>query len=88
MENIKKVLSPAALDVLSLYFKNPGFIDNITKIAQRIDASHVTTRKAINALVDAGILTDLNIGKSRAILLNKESKVATRIFELFNELKE
>ena len=87
MENIKKLLSPAALDVLSLYFKNADFIANISGIAQRIGTSHVTTRKAINALTDAGILTELDIGKSRIIRLNKESKVAKLIFELFDELK-
>ena len=88
MENIKKVLSPAALDVLSLYYENSDFIDNISEITRLIGAAFPTTRKAIDALAGAGILTELDIGKSRIFRLNKESKVVTRIFELFDELKE
>ena len=88
MENIKNILSPAAMRVLYLYYEEKDVITNISGITQRIGTSFPTTRKAINALTDAGILTELNIGKSRAIRLNEGSKVAKLIFELFDELKE
>lgn len=88
MADIKKVLSPAALGVLYLYYEEKDYITNISGITQRIGTAFSTARKAIKALIDAGVLTELNIGKSRAIRLNEGSKVAKLIFELFDELKE
>lgn len=88
MENIKKVLSPTALRVLYMYYEKSNDIANISGITQGIGAAFSTTREAINALIDAGILSELDIGKSRIFRLNKESKAATLIFELFDELKE
>ena len=82
------ILSPAALGVVYLYYEKKDFITNLSGITQRTGASFPTTRKAVNALTDAGILTELNIGRSRVIRLNEGSKVAKLIFELFDELKE
>lgn len=86
--DIKNILSPVAMGVLYLYYEEKDFITNISGITQRIGAAFSTTRKAINALTDAGILTELDIGRSRVIRLNEGSKVAKLIFELFDELKE
>lgn len=84
----KKLLSPAAIDILFLYYENADFIANLSKIKNQTGFAFSTTKKAIDVLTAAGVLTELDIGKSRAIQLNKESKVAKLIFELFDELKD
>ena len=69
------------LEVILLYYNNPGYFANISKLANKLEKSHVTVRKAISDLVKAGILTELNIGKSRVIKINEKSPYTEILFK-------
>jgi DNA-binding GntR family transcriptional regulator len=82
METLEKMFGNSThLEVILLYYDNPGYFANISKLANRLDKSHVTVRKAITDLVNAGILTELNIGKSRVIKINEKSPYTEILFK-------
>jgi DNA-binding GntR family transcriptional regulator len=88
MEMLEKIFGNSThLEIILLFYNNPGYITNITKLAHTLDKSHVTARKAISDLVAAGILTELNIGKSRVIRINEHSSYTETLFNFINTVR-
>ena len=75
------------LEIILLFYNNPGYFTNITKLANTLDKSHVTVRKAISDLVDAGIITELDIGKSRVIRINEKSPYTETLFSFIDTVR-
>jgi len=71
------------LDIILLFYNHPGYFTNITKLAQTLDKSHVTVRKAVSDLVAAGILTELDIGKK----INEQSLYTKTLFNFINTVR-
>lgn len=57
-------------DILVLFHKNPGLIDNIDGVARRIGRTASTVESDVKDLVNLGVLKTKRIGKSEVILLN------------------
>ena len=88
MEILEKIFGNSThLELVLLFYNNPGYFNNITKLATTLDKSHVTVRRAITDLVDAGILTELDIGKSRVIRINEKSPYTETLFEFINTVR-
>ena len=88
MEILEKIFGNSThLELILLFYNNPGYFTNITKLAHTLDKSHVTVRKAISDLVAAGILTELDIGKSRVIRLNEHSPYTETLFNFINTVR-
>ncbi|MBN1761957.1 MAG: hypothetical protein JW878_02595 [Methanomicrobia archaeon] len=88
METLEKMFgSSTHLEIILLFYGNPGYFANISKLAKKLDKSHVTVRKAIVDLVNAGILTELNIGKSRVIKINEKSPYTEILFNFINTVR-
>ena len=88
MEILEKIFGNSThLEIILLFYNNPGYLTNITKLANTLDKSHVTARKAISDLVAAGILTKLDIGKSRVIRLNVHSPYTETLFDFINTVR-
>ncbi len=88
MEILEKIFGNSThLEIIRLFYNNPKYFTNITKLAQTLDKSHVTTRKAVYDLIDAGILTKLDIGKSLVIKLNEHSPYTETLFKFINTVQ-
>ncbi|MHC1635690.1 MAG: hypothetical protein ACXQTS_03580 [Candidatus Methanospirareceae archaeon] len=88
MEIMKKIFGNSThLEIILLFYNNPGYFTNITKLAHTLDKSHVTVRKAISDLVSAGILTELDIGKSCLIKINEKSPYTETLFNFINAVR-
>jgi len=88
MEMLEKIFGNSThLEIILLFYNNPGYITNITKLANTLDKSHVTARKAISDLVAAGILTELDIGKSHVIRINERSPYTETLFKFINTVR-
>ena len=75
------------LEIILLFYDNPGYFANISKLAKKLDKSHVTVRKAISDLVNTGILTELDIGKSHVIKINEKSPYTQSLFNFINTVR-
>ncbi len=88
MEILEKTFGNSThLELILLFYNNPRYVTNITKLAYTLDKSHVTVRKAISDLVAAGILTELDIGKSRVIRINEDSPYTETLFNFINTVR-
>ena len=88
MEILEKIFGNSThLAIILLFYNNPGYITNLTKLGYTLDKSHVTIRKAISDLVAAGILTELDIGKSHVIMINERSPYAETLFNFINTVR-
>lgn len=85
MEILEKIFGNSThLKIILLFYNNPRYFTNITKLARTLDKSHVIVRKAISDLVSAGILTEMDIGKSHVISLNKDNHCTKALFDFIN----
>ena len=75
------------LKVIRIFYNNNGYFNNITGLAKTLDVSHVTARKVISDLVDAGILKEINIGKSMVIKANDDSPYANALFDFISTVQ-
>ena len=88
MEILEKIFGNSThLEIILMFYNNPGYFTNITKLAHTLDKSHVTVRKAISDLIAAGILTELDIGKSRVIKINENSPYTETLFKFINTVR-
>jgi len=88
MEILEKIFGNSThLEIILLFYNHPGYITNITKLAHALDKSHVTARKAVSDLVAAGILTELDIGKSRLVKINERSPYSETLFKFINTVQ-
>jgi DNA-binding GntR family transcriptional regulator len=88
MDILEKIFGDSThLEIILLFYGKPGYFTNITKLAKTLDKSHVTVRKAISDLVDAGIITELNIGKSRVIRINEKSPYTATLFNFIDTVR-
>lgn len=88
METLEKIFGNSThLDIILLFYSKQGYFTNITKLAQTLDKSHVTVRKAVSDLVAVGILTELDIGKSRVIRINETSPYTETLFNFINTVR-
>ena len=75
------------VQIILLFYNNGGYFDNITGLASSLDKSHVTVRKVVSDLIEAGILSELNIGKSRVIKINEDSPYTDALFKFINSMR-
>jgi len=62
MEKLTKIFGKNThVQVILLFYNNGGYFNNITGLAKILDKSHVTMRKVVSDLLDAGILAELTI---------------------------
>jgi len=59
-------------ELLVLFHRNPGLIDNLDGVAQRIGRTASLIRADVKALVDLGILIQKKIGGSVGIRLDSQ----------------
>ncbi|MCW3135878.1 MAG: hypothetical protein N2V77_02940 [Canidatus Methanoxibalbensis ujae] len=89
METLKKIFGNTThLKLLLLFYNNDGYFDNITGLTKQLGKSHVTVRKVVSDLVSAGILKELDIGKSRVVMINTENPCTKAVFQFLNEIKK
>ncbi|MCD6209659.1 MAG: hypothetical protein OCU20_02770 [Methanophagales archaeon] len=89
MDILKKIFGKNSihLKVILLFYNNNGYFNNITGLANTLNVSHVTVRKVITDLVDAGILREIDIGKSTVIKANENSPYAKALFDFISTVK-
>ena len=88
MKTLKKIFgSSTHLELVLLYYNNPEYFANISQLAKKLDKSHITVRKAISDLEAAGILTELNIGKSHVIKINENSEYTEILFNFIDTMQ-
>jgi DNA-binding GntR family transcriptional regulator len=88
METLEKMFGNSThLEIILLFYNNPGYFANISKLAKKLDKSHVTVRKAVSDLVTAGVLTELDIGKSHVIKINEKSLYTETLFHFINSVQ-
>jgi DNA-binding GntR family transcriptional regulator len=73
--------------MLLFYEKKGGYFANITGLANALDKSHVTIRKVVSDLVDAKILKEIDIGKSRVVKIDENGPYTRVIFDFFDSMK-
>ncbi len=89
MDILRKIFGKNSihLRVILLFYNNNGYFNNITGLANTLNVSHVTARKVISDLVDAGILREIDIGKSLVIKVNESSPYAKALFDFISNIK-
>jgi len=89
METVRWIFGNSThLKLLLLFYKNKEYFDNITGLTKRLGKSHVTVRKVVNDLVRAGVLREIDIGKSRVVMLNTDSPCTKAVFQFLGEIKK
>lgn len=87
MEILKKIFgNNTHIKVILLYYSNGGYFNNITGLAKMLDKSHVTIRKVVSDLLEAGILSEMDIGKSRVIKINENNPYTDALFKFINSV--
>ncbi len=89
MDVLKKIFGKNSihLKVILLFYNNNGYFNNITGLANTLNVSHVTARKVITDLVEAGILREIDIGKSMVIKANENNPYAKALFDFISAVK-
>lgn len=88
MQTVEKMFGNSThIKVILLFYNNGGYFNNITGLAKMLDKSHVTVRKVISDLMDAEILTELNIGKSRVIKINDQSPYREALYTFIDSMR-
>lgn len=88
MQTVEKMFGNSThIKVILLFYNNGGYFNNITGLAKMLDKSHVTIRKVVSDLIDAGILSELNIGKSRVIKVNDHSPYKEALFDFIHSMR-
>lgn len=81
MERLEKIFGNTAYVKIILQFYNSGgYFDNMTGIANAVNLSHVTVRKVVSDLIEAGILSETKSEKSRVIMINENSPYSEALF--------
>ncbi|MBA5942211.1 MAG: hypothetical protein H0M93_02625 [Methanophagales archaeon] len=90
MEILEKIFgNNTHIRVILLFYNNNGrYFNNITGLAKRLDKSHVTMRKVVSDLLDVGILTEIEIGKSRVIMINENSPYTEALFNFIHSMQD
>ncbi len=87
MEILEKIFgNNTHIQLILLFYNNGDYFDNITGLAKMLGKSHVTVRKVVSDLLDAGILSELNIGKSRVIKINEHSPYTEALFDFIHSI--
>ena len=73
--------------VILRFYNEPRYFDNVTGLAKSFNKSHVTMRKVISDLIEVGILSEIDIGKSKVIRLNETSPYTKALFEFIDSLQ-
>jgi NifB/MoaA-like Fe-S oxidoreductase len=74
------------IKVILRFYNEPRYFDNVTGLAKSFNKSHVTMRKVISDLIEVGILSELDIGKSKVIRLSEDSLYTKALFEFIDSL--
>ena len=87
METLEKMFgNNTHIKVILLFYNNGGYFNNITGLAKMLDKSHVTVRKVVSDLIEAGVLSELDIGKSRVIKINENCPYTEALFNFINSM--
>ncbi len=88
MDILKKIFGKNStyLKVILQFYNNNGYFNNISGLANTLDVSHVTVRKVISDLVDAGVLREIDIGRSMVIKVNERSPYAKALFDFLDSM--
>jgi len=76
------------VQVILLFYNNRNYLNNITGLAKILGKSYVPVRKTVSDLVEAGILNEKTIGKSRLIKLNENSPYTKALLSFINTINE
>jgi len=88
METLNKIFgNNTHVKLILLFYNNGGYFNNITGLAKMLDKSHVTTRKVVSDLIDAGILSEVDIGMSRVIKVNDSSPYTEALFNFIHSMR-
>jgi len=88
-EVLTKIFGKSILvQVILLFYNNRRYLTDITGIAKTLGKSHATVRKVVSDLVEAGILNEKTIGKSRLIKLNENSPYTKALVNFINTINE
>jgi ribosomal protein S1 len=88
MQTIEKMFgNNTHIKVILLFYNNGGYFNNITGLAKILDKSHVTVRKVVSDLIDAGVLSELDIGKSRVIKINEHSPYKDALYTFIDSMR-
>jgi DNA-binding transcriptional ArsR family regulator len=76
------------LEIIFLLYNNQDkpFLNNITGLTKVLGKSHITIRKVISDLINAGVLEELRMGRSRVARL-KENAYSKILFEFIQKIK-
>ena len=89
METLRQIFGNSThLKLLLLFYNDNTYFDNITGLTKKLGKSHVTVRKVVNDLVRAGVLKELDIGKSRVVMLNTDSPCTKAVFQFLSEIEK
>jgi hypothetical protein len=59
-------------ELLALFHRNPGLIDNLDGVARRIGRTGALIEQDVRALVELGVLIQKKIGNSEVIRLDRQ----------------
>jgi len=89
METLRWIFGNSThLKLLLLFYNDNAYFDNITGLTKRLGMSHMTVRRVVNDLVRAGLLREIDIGKSRVVMLNTDSPCTKAVFQFLSEIEK
>lgn len=58
-------------ELLTLFHRNPGLMDDVNGIARRIGRSNSGIQKDLDDLIDMGVLGTIQVGSTRVVFLDR-----------------
>ena len=86
---IEGIIDKTTIWIYNLFDKNNDYVNNISGIAKETGISHVTIRKHLTIMVNAGIMKELFVGNNGKVFsLNRDSPTTKGFIGLINALGE
>ena len=75
------------LEIIILFYNNPGYLTNITKLADTLDKCPKTVMKVVSDLIEAGLLSETDIGRSKMIKVNENNPYTQVLFNFISFMR-
>lgn len=75
------------IKIILRFYNDKGYFNNVTGLANSFNKSHVTMRKVVMDLIEVGILSEIDIGKSKVIRLNENNLYTKALFEFIDSVQ-
>lgn len=85
---IEGIFHPVLLQIIKLYINDNEYINNITGLAGELGMAHPTVRRHLTLLVSLGILKELDVGRGKVFMLNKNGPYTKDFISFYDRCKK